>query len=87
MQKADRLARLWALTGTIWAVIFALRVMRICSPKAFDKILGWISDVDDMQADFKPEHAPDRCYVMSQMIADTEDELHVMADKIGVARK
>lgn len=43
--------------------------------------------VDDMKADFKPEHRPGRRYVMSHMIADTEDELHRMAQRIGVARK
>ena len=36
--------------------------------------------VDDMQA-------PYGRMKMSHMIADTEDELHAMADKIGVARK
>lgn len=43
--------------------------------------------VDDMEADFKPGHRPGFKYVMSHMIADTEDELHRMADTIGVARK
>jgi hypothetical protein len=43
--------------------------------------------VDDMKADFRPTHRPGRKYVMSHMIADTEAELHVMADKIGVLRK
>jgi hypothetical protein len=36
--------------------------------------------VDDMRAKFAR-------YVMCHMIADTEAELHAMADKIGVARK
>ena len=43
--------------------------------------------VDDMKADFEPKHRKGRTYVMSHMIADTEAELHAMADKIGVARK
>lgn len=36
--------------------------------------------VDDMRARFAR-------YVMCHMIADTEAELHAMADRIGVARK
>lgn len=36
--------------------------------------------VDDMQAPF-------RNMVMCHMIADTEAELHAMADRIGIARK
>lgn len=36
--------------------------------------------VDDMRAKFGR-------LVMCHMIADTEDEMHAMADKIGVARK
>lgn len=36
--------------------------------------------VDDMQAPF-------RNMVMSHMIADTEAELHAMADRIGITRK
>lgn len=43
--------------------------------------------VDNMRADYQPAHRPGRKYIMSHMIADTLDELHKMADKIGVARK
>lgn len=40
--------------------------------------------VDDM---FKYPMGKFRRMKMSHMIADTEDELHVMAERIGVARK
>lgn len=43
--------------------------------------------VDNMRAPYKPKHAHGRTYVMSHMIADTEAELHAMADRIGVLRK
>lgn len=43
--------------------------------------------VDDMKAAFQPAHRPGRRYIMCHMIADTDDELHTMADRIGVARK
>ena len=36
--------------------------------------------VDDMRAKFGR-------YVMCHMVADTDDELHAMADRIGVQRK
>lgn len=40
-----------------------------------------------MAAEFHPEHVSGRKYIMCHMIADTEDELHAMADRIGVNRK
>lgn len=43
--------------------------------------------VDDMEASFTPGHRPGYRYLMSHMIADTDSELHKMADRIGVARK
>ncbi|NOU05310.1 MAG: DUF4031 domain-containing protein [Hyphomicrobiaceae bacterium] len=42
--------------------------------------------VDNMAAPFTPDHAPTRKYIMCHMMADTEDEMHAMADKIGVSR-
>lgn len=42
--------------------------------------------VDDMEAVYTPSHTPRR-YIMCHMIADTEKELHDMADFIGVSRK
>lgn len=43
--------------------------------------------VDDMATPVQPKHRPGRTYVMCHMIADTEAELHVMAARIGVARR
>lgn len=43
--------------------------------------------VDDMAAPHRPKHAPGRKYVLCHLIADTEEELHQMANLIGVARQ
>ena len=43
--------------------------------------------VDNYCATFDPKRSNRRKYIMSHMMADTPDELHAMADKIGVARK
>jgi Protein of unknown function (DUF4031) len=43
--------------------------------------------VDDMNVSYRPAHVPGRSYSLSHMIADTEEELHAMADRIGVPRK
>jgi hypothetical protein len=43
--------------------------------------------VDDMKAEYHPPHRKGLKYILCHMIADTEEELHTMAHKIGVARK
>ena len=43
--------------------------------------------VDDMEAMLRPAHRRGRTYILCHMIADTDAELHAMADRIGVARK
>lgn len=43
--------------------------------------------VDDMKADYSPSHRPGAKYILSHMIADTDEELHAMAARIGVARR
>ena len=39
-----------------------------------------------MEASFQPKHRAGLKYVLCHMIADTDKELHAMADRIGVAR-
>ena len=42
--------------------------------------------VDDMKAEYHSKRL-NRKLIMSHMIADTEEELHTMADRIGVSRR
>ena len=42
--------------------------------------------VDDMKAKYAPPHAPGRTYIMCHMFADTEEEMHAMATRLGVRK-
>lgn len=42
--------------------------------------------VDDMQAPWRPPHMKHRLWSMSHLFADTVEELHVFAKKIGLRR-